>query len=50
MYASAHTPYDMLPHHQKIDLFKVLVSDFNKELYELPEDDLKNGSKRVGAF
>jgi hypothetical protein len=30
--------------------FTVLISDFNKEQYELPEDDLKNGSKHVGAF
>jgi hypothetical protein len=28
----------------------VLFSDFNKEHYEVPEDDLKNGSKHVGAF
>jgi hypothetical protein len=45
----AHTPYDILPHHQNWP-FTVLISDFNKEQYELPEDDLKNGSKHVGAF
>jgi hypothetical protein len=45
----ARTPYDMLPHHLNWQ-FRVLISDFNKEQYELPEDDLRNGSKHVGAF
>jgi hypothetical protein len=31
----------MLPHHQKLDFSPVLIGDFNKEEYELPEDDLK---------
>jgi hypothetical protein len=50
--SSSGSPYSSLlkPHYQKIWLFTVLISDFNKEEYELPEDELKNGSKILEPF
>jgi hypothetical protein len=45
----AHTSYDLLPHHQNWP-FTVLISDFNKEPYELPEDDLKMDRNMLEYF
>jgi hypothetical protein len=39
-----------LPHHQKIWLSIVLISDFNKEQYELPADDLEMGRNTLEPF
>jgi hypothetical protein len=39
----------MLLHHQNWP-FTVLISDFNKEQYELPEDDLKMGRNMLERF
>ena len=39
----------MLPHHQNWP-FTVLISDFNKEQYELTEDDLKMNRNMLERF
>jgi hypothetical protein len=41
--------HDMLPHHQNWP-FTVLISDFNMEQYELPEDDLKMDRNMLERF
>jgi hypothetical protein len=45
-----HPTKRMLPHHQKIWLFTVLISDFNKEQYEIPEDDLETDRNVLESF
>jgi hypothetical protein len=49
-YRRVHTPYDMLLHHQKIWLFTVLISDFNREQYELPEGGLEMDQNTLEHF